>query len=64
MLINLIGQGKRPLGLSRRRLKDNTKTDHKPVGCDCVDLIHVAQNRVHDNDQLHDRLSVLIPLGS
>jgi hypothetical protein len=39
-------EGKRPLGRNKRRLEDNIKTDLKEAGCDDVDWIHLAQNRV------------------
>jgi hypothetical protein len=36
-------EGKRPLGRSRRRWKDNIKMDHEKVGCGVMDWIELAQ---------------------
>ena len=41
-------EGKRPLGRSRRRWKDNIKMDLQEVGCgvmDWVDLAHISWAR-------------------
>ena len=37
-------EGKRPLGRSRRRWEDNTKTNLQEVGCECMDWIDMAQD--------------------
>jgi hypothetical protein len=44
----LIGrpEGKRPLGRSRRGMEDNIKMDTVKTGCEVVDWIHLAQDRV------------------
>jgi hypothetical protein len=43
----LVGKpkGKRPLGRSRSRWKDNIKMDFKEVGCGGMDWINMAQDR-------------------
>jgi hypothetical protein len=38
-------EGKRPMGIPRRRWEDNTKMDLQEVGCGGVDWIGLAQNR-------------------
>jgi hypothetical protein len=38
-------EGKRPLGRSRRRWKDNIKMDLQAVGCGVMDSIELAQDR-------------------
>jgi hypothetical protein len=38
-------EGKRPLGRPRRRWKDNIRMELREVGCEAVDLIHLAQDR-------------------
>jgi hypothetical protein len=45
--MNSVGtsEGKRPLGKSRRRWKDNIKIDVREVELDDVDWIHLAQDR-------------------
>jgi hypothetical protein len=38
-------EGKRPLGIPRRRLVDNIKMELRKIGWDGVDWTHLAQNR-------------------
>jgi hypothetical protein len=38
-------EGKRPLGISKRRGEDNIKMDLREVGCGCMDWIELAQVR-------------------
>ena len=38
-------EGKRPLGRPRCRWEDNIKMDLQEVGCECMDLIELAQDR-------------------
>jgi hypothetical protein len=38
-------EGKRPLGRPRRRWEDNIRMDLQEVGCMCVDLIGLTQDR-------------------
>jgi hypothetical protein len=38
-------EGKRPLGIPRRRWVDNIKIDLRVIGWSGVDLIDLAQNR-------------------
>jgi hypothetical protein len=38
-------EGRRPLGRPKRRWEDNIKTDLREVGCGCVDLIGLVQDR-------------------
>jgi hypothetical protein len=37
--------GKRPLGITRRRWEDNFKIDFQEVGCGGMDWIELAQDR-------------------
>jgi len=37
-------EGKRPLGIPRRRWEDSITMDLQIVGCGCVDWIYVAQD--------------------
>lgn len=47
-LRNLVrrSEERRLLGRSRHRLEVNIKIDHKEIGCEGVDWIHVLQNKV------------------
>jgi hypothetical protein len=36
---------KRPLVIPRRRLDDSIRMDHREIGWQCVDWIHVIQDR-------------------
>jgi len=38
-------EGKRPLGIPRRRWEDNIQMDLQEVGCGVVDWIELAQDR-------------------
>jgi len=38
-------QGKRPLGIPRRRWEDNNKMDLQELGCGGMDWIELAQHR-------------------
>ena len=38
-------EGKRPLGIPRRRWEDNIKMDPQEVGCERMDWIELAQDR-------------------
>jgi hypothetical protein len=38
-------EGKRPLGIPRRRWVDNIKMDLREIGWDGIDWINLAQNR-------------------
>jgi len=38
-------EGKRSLGRSRRRWKDNIKMNHEEVGCGGMDWLELAQDR-------------------
>ena len=38
-------EGKRPLGIPRRRWVDNIRMDRREVGCEYMDLIGLAQDR-------------------
>jgi len=38
-------EGKRPLGLPRRRWEDHIKMDLQQVGCGCMSWIELAQDR-------------------
>jgi len=48
-------EGKRPLGIPRRRWKDNIKMDLQEVGCGSMEWIELAQDR--------DRWRVLVNAG-
>jgi len=37
-------EGERPLGRLRRRLEDNIRMDHREIGWEVVDWIHLAQD--------------------
>jgi hypothetical protein len=39
-------EGRRPLGRPRHRWEDNIRMDLLVVGCECVDWMELAQNRV------------------
>jgi hypothetical protein len=43
----LVGKSyrKKPLGRHRRRWEDNIRMDHKEIGCERVDWLHLAQDR-------------------
>jgi hypothetical protein len=47
-------EGKRPIGRPRHRWGDNIKMDHREIGCDVMDWIHLA----YDRDQ---RRALLVP---
>jgi hypothetical protein len=56
-------EGCRCLGTQRRRREDNIKMDVKPIGCESVDWIHLAQDR--DNCLvLASRIKKLVSVGS
>jgi hypothetical protein len=38
-------EGKRPLGIPRRRWEDNIRMDLVEIGWECVDWMHLAQDR-------------------
>jgi hypothetical protein len=38
-------EGKRPLGIPRRRWEDNIKMDLQQLGCGCMNWIELAQDR-------------------
>jgi hypothetical protein len=38
-------EGKRPLGIPRRRWVNNIKMDFREIGWDCMDWIDLAQDR-------------------
>jgi hypothetical protein len=38
-------EGKRPLGRPRHKWEDNIKMDLQEVGCGCMELIELAQDR-------------------
>jgi hypothetical protein len=40
-------EGKRPLGISRRRWEDNIKMGLRDIGWGGMDWIHLAQDRDH-----------------
>jgi hypothetical protein len=51
-------EGKRPLGISRRRWVDSMKMDVREIGCDVVDWIVVA----HDSDQWRALVNTVLNL--
>jgi hypothetical protein len=40
-----IPEGKRPFGRHRRRWEDNIRVDHREIGWDGVDWMHLVQDR-------------------
>jgi hypothetical protein len=40
-------EGKRPLGRPRRRWEDNVRVDLREIGWECMDWMHLAQDRDH-----------------
>jgi hypothetical protein len=38
-------EGKRPLGIPRRRWEDNIRMDRREIGWEDVDWMHLAQDR-------------------
>jgi hypothetical protein len=38
-------EGKRPLGRHKRRWEDNFRIDHREIGWEFVDWMHLAQDR-------------------
>ena len=43
--MEVLSEGKRPLGRPRRRWEDNIKMDLQEVGCGGMDWIELAQDR-------------------
>jgi len=59
----LVGEsdGKRPLGIPRRRWEDNIKTDLQEVGCGGRDRIKLAQDRDKWRTLLNAVMNLRVP---
>jgi hypothetical protein len=51
-------EGKRPLGSLRRRWEDNIRIDHRKIGWEIVDWMHLAQ----DTDQWRALVNTVLNL--
>ena len=54
-------EGKRPLGRSRRRWKDNIKMDLQEVGCGGMDWIELVEDRDWRRARVNAVLNVRVP---
>ena len=54
-------EGKRPLGIPRRRWKDNIKTDVQEVGCGGKNWIQLAQDRERWRALVNAVMNLLVP---
>jgi hypothetical protein len=54
-------EGKRPLGTSRHRWKDNFKIDLREIGWGCMDWIHPAQDRDQREALVNTVINLLVP---
>jgi hypothetical protein len=57
-------EGKRPLGRPRRRWRDNIKMDFQKVGCECVNLIELAQDRDRLRAIVNAAMNLPVPLNA
>jgi hypothetical protein len=54
-------EGKRPLGIPRRRWVDNIQMDLREIGWDGVDWIHMAQDRAQWRALVNTVLNLRVP---
>jgi hypothetical protein len=54
-------EGKKPLGRTRRRWVDNSKTDLRDIGLGDMNLINLAQDRDQWRDLVNTVMNVLVP---
>jgi hypothetical protein len=54
-------EGRRPLGIPRRRWDDNIKLDLKEVGCGGMDWIELAQDRDKWRAPLNAVMNLRVP---
>ena len=54
-------EGKRPLGIPRRRWVDNIRMDLQKVGCGYVDWIGLAQDRDRWRTLVSDVMNLRVP---
>jgi hypothetical protein len=54
-------EGKRPLGRSRCRWKDNIKMDLREIGIDGANWVRLAQDRVQWRDFVNTVMNLRIP---
>jgi hypothetical protein len=54
-------EGKRPLGRTRCKWKDNIKMDLREVGWGDMDWIHLAQDRDHWRDFVNTVMNLQVP---
>jgi len=54
-------EGKRPLGRSRYRWEDNIKMDHQEVGCEGMDWIELALDRVRWRALVNAVMNLRVP---
>ena len=57
-------EGKRPLGRSRRRWKDNIKMDLQEVGCGGMDWIELVQDRDRWRAVVNSVMNLQVPQNS
>jgi hypothetical protein len=54
-------EGRRPLGRPRRTWEDNIKTDLREIGCESLNLIHLAQDRAPWRAPVNTVMNLLVP---
>jgi hypothetical protein len=57
----LVGKGIRPLGIPRRRCKDNIKMVFKRTVCEDIDRILLAKNRVYKRALVKTVMDLRVP---
>jgi hypothetical protein len=56
-----IFQRERSLGKPRNRLNNNTEINFREIGCENVEWIQLAQNRVHWQDFINYMINTRVP---
>jgi hypothetical protein len=54
-------EGKRLLGIPKRRWKDNIKVNFREIGCGCVDWIRLAQGRGQWRAPVNTAMNIHVP---